>query len=379
MKERLARIPGFATVFRVLDRYRLDAADQFAAAIGLFAFLALVPLLLLTVALVGYLLRDPATQVELVTSLTEAVPGFAATLGEGGVEGFVDGIVERRGAITGVGLVTLLFTGLRPVTAGQVAMSTVFRTPLPQGPMSKVRGVLTLVVLGVVALAGVASSTLVGFAELPGYVRFAVSTGLTYVLDVVLFYAAFVMLSPGGRVRGRFLAQGAALAAVGWTALKLLGSAYVGNQVSDANALYGAIGGVVAAVLLFYLAGRLFLYGAELAAVRYEAAHGPMPLPPGTATLARIDDPLPDGERVGAHGHGNGNGSRAPSVTVPLSTDPAAPAAAEGTAVATGGVVAGGPTGRRRDTGQVDVRRLVGLGIGLAAAAAASRLWRGER
>lgn len=373
MKERLARIPGVATVFRMLDRYRLDAADQFAAAIGLFGFLALVPLLLLTVALVGYLIRDPQTQVELATSLTEAVPGFAATLGEGGVEGFVENIASRRGDFTGWGLVTLLLLGLRPVSAGQVAMATVFRLPSPQGAMTKVRGVLSLVAVGLLALAGVASSSLVGFADLHGAVRFAVSIGLTFALDVLLFYVAYVLLSPGGRVRGRFLLQGSLLGGAGWTILKVAGSAYVGNQVSDANALYGAIGGVVAAVLLFYLAGRLFLYGAELAAVRYEAVNGPLPLPPGTSTLARIDDPLPDGAHVGPDARPSG-GRRAPSVTVPLSTDPQPPPVPEGTPVAT----VDRATAARHESGAPDLRRLAGIGAGLVAIATAARLWRSD-
>lgn len=376
MKERLSRIRGFPTLFRVLDRYRLDAADQFAGAMGLFGFLALIPMLLLAVALAGYVYADPVDQVRVARALTETLPGFQATL-DGGVEAFVAGIVERRGTLTTVGLVALLFTALRPVTAATVATTTIFRAPLPQGPGSKLRAVVALVTLGVVALGAVATSALVGVATIPTAIRLVLSVGVTYALDVLLFWTAYTLLSPGSRVRGRALLPGAMLGAAGWTGLKLAGSAYVSNQVEGANALYGAIGGTVAAVLLLYLAARLFLYGAEFAAVRYEQAHGPLPVPTGTATLARVDDPLPDGRQPT-------DPDRSPAVVASVSTD----------RHTGGGHTGGGHAGGRRGDdaaagtgpadvavrldGRPDVRKAVGLGLGLAAAAAAARLLRSE-
>jgi membrane protein len=303
VKQRLARYPFFAVVFRVLDRYRLDAADQFAAAIGLFVFIALIPVFLLAIAVAGFVYAGEADQVALAEGLARSVPGLGATLGGGeGVSGFVDTVIERRGALTLTGLVGVLFTALRPVNAAMTATLTIFRVRLPQGARLRGRQLLAGLLLATVALGAVGSSTLIGFATLPTAVRVSVSVGATYALDVLLFWTAYTVLSPGSRVRGRDLLPGALVAAVFWTGLKVGGSAVVSAQVESANALYGAVGGVVALLLLLWLGARLFLYGAELAAVRWERRNGPIPLPAGTTSLARIDDPLPDGSYVTATG-----------------------------------------------------------------------------
>ncbi|WP_052664472.1 YihY/virulence factor BrkB family protein [Nitriliruptor alkaliphilus] len=303
MKERLARWPVFAVLFRVLDRYRLDAADQFAAAIGLFVFIALIPVFLLAIAIAGHVYAGEADQVALAEALTRSVPGLGATLGGGeGVDGFVQTIIDRRGAITATGLVGVLLTALRPVNAAMMATLTVFRGRVPIGARLRGRQVVAGLMLGAVALAAVGTSTAIGFAGLPTSVRYVVSLGATFALDVLLFWTAYTFLAPGSRVRGRDLLPGALLAGAGWTLLKVAGSAYVSRQVDTADALYGAVGGVVALLLVLYLAGRLYLYGAELAAVRYERRHGPIPLPAGTSSLARVDDPLPDATYVTAPG-----------------------------------------------------------------------------
>lgn len=303
MKQRLARYPFFAVLFRVLDRYRLDAADQFAAAIGLFVFIALVPVLLLAVAVAGFVYAGEADQVALAEGLARTIPGLGATLGGGeGVSGFVDTVIERRGALTLTGLVGVLLTALRPVNAAMTATLTIFRVRLPKGVRLRGRQVLAGLLLATVALAAVGTATLIGFAALPTVLRVTVSVGATYALDVLLFWTAYTVLSPGARIRGRALLPGALVAAVFWTGLKVGGSAVVSAQVESANALYGAVGGVVALLLLLWLGARLFLYGAELAAVRWERRHGPIPLPAGTTSLARTDDPLPDGSYVTAPG-----------------------------------------------------------------------------
>jgi membrane protein len=303
VKERLARRPAFAVLFRVLERYRLDAADQFAAAIGTFVFIALIPVFLLAIAIAGFVYAGEADQVALAEGLARSVPGLGATLGGGeGIDGFVQTIIDRRGAITLTGLVGVLLTALRPVNAAMVATLTVFRARLPKGARMRGRQVVAGLLLGAVALSAVGTATVIGFANLPSVVRYVVSFGATFALDVLLFWTAYTVLSPGSRVRGRALLPGALIAGAGWTLLKVAGSAYVSIQVETADALYGAVGGVVALLLLLYLAGRLYLYGAELAAVQYERRHGPIPLPAGTSSLARVDDPLPDGSYVTAPG-----------------------------------------------------------------------------
>jgi membrane protein len=281
-KDRLEGMPVIGTALAVQERYKLDGADPFAAAIGFFAFLSLFPLLALAVSVAGFVLDDPADQVAVAESLTQAIPGFEATMedgdGDSGVAALVEGVVEQRGTIGLVGIVLLLLSGLRVINGAMIATRVVFRGEPQQGIMAKVRQVGALVGLGALALLGVAGSSLagIGIGQLPAAASVVLSLAITFAFDLLLFVGAYTLLSPTSTLTVRQLVPGAVLAATGWTVLKVAGASYVSGQVENANALYGALGGVIALMLLFYLAGRLYLYGAELNAVKVERVAGPL-------------------------------------------------------------------------------------------------------
>ncbi len=310
MKERLASLPVIGTALAVQERYKADAADPLAAAIGFFGFLSLFPLLLLAVSVAGFVLDDPADQVAIAERITEAIPGFEQTVDDeegGGVQDLVAGVVEQRGTIGLIGGVVLLLSGLRVVNGAMMASRVVFRGEVLKGVGAKVRQLLALVALGLLALGGVVASSVAGsgLGELPAVLALLLSVAVTFVLDVLLFLGAYVLLAPTATLSTRERLPGALLGAAGWTLLKVAGASYVGNQVDSANALYGALGGVIALLLLLYLGGRLYLYGAELSAVRYERVHGPLVAPyqreatgasATPATPATVQDP--DGTSV---------------------------------------------------------------------------------
>ncbi len=280
LRERLARLPVIGTALMVQQRYRHDAADQLAAAIGFFGFLSLVPLLLLVVAGAGFVYSDPDDQARVALLLTDLLPGFEATVGvgDGGVAAMVATVVDRRGAIGVVGFVGLLVTGMKVVASAMAATRVVFRGEVLTGVGGRVRQLGAMVVLGALALAAVAASSLAA-PELVGLPRAAaLSLGLvvTFIVDLGLFLGAYTLLSPTSRLTTRQLLPGATLAAVGWTLLQVVGASFVGAQADRANLMYGALGGVVALLLLLYLAGRLYLYGAELSATLVERRDGPL-------------------------------------------------------------------------------------------------------
>ena len=308
MKERLASLPVIGTALAVQERYKADAADPLAAAIGFFGFLSLFPLLLLSVSVAGFVLDDPADQVAIAERITEAIPGFEQTVDDadgGGVQELVAGVVEQRGTIGLIGGVVLLLSGLRVVNGAMMASRVVFRGEVMKGLAAKARQLLALVALGLLALGGVVASGIAGsgLGDLPAAMALLVSVAVTFVLDVLLFLGAYILLAPTAALTSRERLPGALLAAAGWTLLKVAGASYVGSQVDSANALYGALGGVIALLLLLYLGGRLYLYGAELSAVRYERVHGPLIAPHQVealgvdATARAADGPGAGGDR----------------------------------------------------------------------------------
>ncbi|MCC5948189.1 MAG: YihY/virulence factor BrkB family protein [Nitriliruptoraceae bacterium] len=386
------------TAMAVQERYKRDGADPFAASIGFFAFLSLFPLLLLAISVAGFVLDDPADQVAVAEAITEAIPGFAAAADggeDGGVQDLITGVVEQRGTVGLIGAVILLLSGLRVVNAAMIATRVVFRGAVQSGVIAKVRQVGALVGLGLLALAGVAASSIagIGLGALPGTVAVLASLGLTLLLDVGLFIAAYTLLSPTSVVRGRDHLPGALLAAIGWTSLKVVGASYVGNQVDSANALYGALGGVIALMLLFYLAGRLYLYGAELTAVRYEAQHGPLhppeadgdgaPPSAGVVSSARAvttDGPPPVPRHAGRpRPHDPGPTGRASTISAGTSTALASREREAAPQVSSGGSasVVAADTGAPR-AGSDDRRRAAALLLAVGALVAGYRILGGR-
>lgn len=374
VKDRLAGVPVLGTALQVQQRYKQDAADQLAAAIGFFGFLSLFPLMVLAVSAAGFVLTDPAEQARVATLVTDSIPGFQATLGDDdtAVARLVANVVDNRGAIGIVGLVTLLLTGLRVVNSAMTASTVVFRARVPTGVKAKLRQLVVMVALGVLALGAVAASSLAGAPAdvLPRGVAVVLALAVTFGLDTLLFLAAYRLLRGDARVTARDLLPGSLLAAAGWTALKVAGAGYVGTQVEDANALYGALGGVIALLLLLYLAGRLYLYGAQLSAVLLERRAGPL-----EEHAEPTEHDGPDG------GSGAGGPREAPAEAggpPPDAPVPARPAPRVASAAV------GPDTRRRLEAAEArrprgaDVRGAAGFLLAAAALAAAWRLLRDE-
>ena len=68
------------TARAVHARARAVAVDQLAAGTAYFAFLALVPVLLLATAVAGFALDDVDAQRQVATAITAALPGFEAAV-----------------------------------------------------------------------------------------------------------------------------------------------------------------------------------------------------------------------------------------------------------------------------------------------------------
>lgn len=294
-EDRLYDLPVVGTAMRVQDRHKADAGDQFAAAIGFFGFLSLFPIIVLALSITGFVLagRPAGDAAAVADAITDAIPGFGTVLGDcppggadcsTGIAQALDRIVENRGSIGLVGLISLLLTGLRVTNAAQTATFKIFDVDLlaVKGWRVKVRQLAAMAVVGTLALLGVAASSAVGYVlrlDPTGAAAFlapVAGVAATVAVDFVMFLAAYRLFLMGHGPSWRRLVPGAALAAVGWAALEIFGSTYVSGQMADASELYGALGGVIGLLLLFYLAGRLFVYGAELSAHRL-VWHGVVP------------------------------------------------------------------------------------------------------
>jgi hypothetical protein len=174
-------------------------------------------------------------------------------------------------------LAGLLWTGTGVVGAGRNALLRVFREERLRSGVT-LRMWLVGVTLGVGLLALVASGLTAVAAGLEaqgtlGVVLQVLGVVVGFVLDLALFLVTYRVL-----LRRRYawvdLLPGAAFGAVGWSLLKLLGTWYATTTAERSETVYGAFAATVGVLVLLYLAGRVFVYGAELNAVLLERRGG---------------------------------------------------------------------------------------------------------
>ena len=92
--------------------------------------------------------------------------------------------------------------------------------------------------------------------------RIAVLVGMA-VVNIALYAVAFRSLTPKA-IPFRALIPGAAVAAIGFTALITVGSGLVQHQIRNSSVTYGQFGIVIGLVAFLFLLAKISLYGAEL-------------------------------------------------------------------------------------------------------------------
>lgn len=278
LKERLAAIPGVGTVMAVQKRTKADAADQFGAAIAFHGFISLFPLIAVAVAIAGWLLADQPEQLNrVIEAIQTAIPGLQGDA----IDGIINSVIDNAGSIGLIGFLGALYTGLRVTNAAHTATQFVFGVKLGEVSAAKARAqqLGSLILLGALAIVGVAVSAWVqsvvlsniGGSWLTTFGAWVTSAGL----DVLLFWMAYRLYSAGAGVGWHALLPGALVGGVGWAGLKYFGGAYLASQAESSVVTSGdstsaaglLLGTMIGLLLLFYLAGRLYVYGAEFSAV----------------------------------------------------------------------------------------------------------------
>jgi membrane protein len=248
------------TVARARKTFALVQAQQLpflAAAIAYYAFLSVVPLLVVALA-VATAVAGETLAAELLESLDQFLTPDAADLLE-------STLVDARGrsGVTVLGLALLLWGALRVFRGLDIAFSQVYNTRLQKSLAEQVRdALLVLVAVALAITATVVGSLLLSLSSV-GLSGLAGSLSLLVVLPVVFFPLYYVF--PAEDVTVQEAIPGAVLAGASWS---LLGTVF-GIYASQASSfqLYGVLGGVLLLLVWFYFAGLLLLVGAALNAI----------------------------------------------------------------------------------------------------------------
>jgi membrane protein len=290
IKEKLASKPVIGPLLRVQDRFGEVQGDPLANGIALQIFLSLIPLLLVAIAIVGFLAGGDATfTADVIDRLGIPADGPAAEA----LRTTIDSAEESRAAASVVGVLGLLWRGLAVVAAVQRAIDNVWQTR-SAGLRDKVGAILWLFGAAIIFAVSFAVTTVLNF--LPAFLApVSILVGLTVNLGLFLWTFHELGRLPVG---WRSLLPGAAVCAVGFEILKLVGTLYVPRLVASSSALYGSLGIVIALLAWLAFFGRLLVYGAVINVLRWESGHGTVQVP---VEVPRVDTAIAVGaDRSGA-------------------------------------------------------------------------------
>jgi membrane protein len=267
----------WVTVKETIDDWVDDNASRLAAALAYYALLSLAPLIVITVAVVGWFVGADAARGRVAGELAAVVGGEAAQ----GIQAVAESAQSPAAGVvsTIVGVVTLFIGASGVFGELQSSLNTVWEVaPKPgRGLMGQVRdrflsftmvlsvAFLLLVSLVVTSALSAAGSFMAG--ALPGgeavwqVINFAVSLAVVTGLFALIFKVV-----PDAKVQWRDVWLGAAVTAVLFTLGKLLLGLYLGKAAVGSS--YGAAGSIIALVVWVYYAAQILLIGAEFTQVQ---------------------------------------------------------------------------------------------------------------
>ncbi|MFB6118869.1 YihY/virulence factor BrkB family protein [Halosegnis sp.] len=293
MNRRITRLGG--VVRAVVVAVQSDRITFIAASLAYYAFISLLPLLLLALVAAS-VFGGPALAARLGRTAAASLGPEAGTLVESALRN-----AAGRGGATVAGTLVLLWSGLKLFRGLDVAFSTVYGTAADQTFLNQLRdGGVTLVgvalaVAATIAL-GVATARIdrvivgIDIANVLG------SIGLLIGL-VCVFLPLYYVLSGGDVGIGEAL-PGAVFAALGWTALQVGFRVYAG--AAGSYEAYGVLGGVLLLITFLYFGGLVLLVGVVLNAVLADRLDGTAdleatsPNQPGLSSGGSIPPDVPD-------------------------------------------------------------------------------------
>jgi membrane protein len=253
--------PRLGFLAAVIRKFSEDQGGQMAALVAYYGFVSLFPLLLVLVAVLGFVLQgDPGEQQTILEGALGQFPLVHDQLTLHSLTGSSAGLA--------IGVLGSLFAGLGLTGATQAAFNRIWDVPFKDRPNfihSRLRGLGLLTVLGSLSLA---STTAAGYGGSGAPAGIAIgSSVVALLLNLALFMMAFKMLTASD-VTWRDLLPGVVVATVFWQLLQSVGGIYVQHELKRTQPLYGVFALVLGLLAWLYLGAQLTIFAAEINVVR---------------------------------------------------------------------------------------------------------------
>lgn len=302
-RQREAR-PWLDHLVRAGGRFTAQKGDYFAAGITYYTLLALIPIVMVAFAALGFALAGDAERLASVqANIASSVPDSLQQV----TNDLVDGAITSRASVGIIGLLGALYGGLGWMSNIRAALTAQWQQE-HDGPgfvKKKIYDLGALVGLFLALVASVLLSALgstatgvvlglVGLDTVPG--AFLVTRLLAILLSVGATWAVFTWVIarlPREPVTTRSATRAALLAAVGFEVLKQIMAFYLPSVV---NGPAGTVFGPVLGILVFvFFTARVLLFATAWAATAGDAAPEAVPVPGPAVVTTRLEvAPGPD-------------------------------------------------------------------------------------
>jgi uncharacterized BrkB/YihY/UPF0761 family membrane protein len=271
---RVARLDDWQREHRILGipigivyKFFDDQGGYLAAVVTHYAFIAILPLLLIASSVLGFVLQgDPELEQRVLSSALAQFPIVGDQLGRpGGIRGSTTAVV--------IGILAATYGAIGLGQAAQNAVNVVWAVPRNSRAnpvVSRIRSLGWMIVAGlalavVSLLTSVSSHVEVLGGDLNGGMHWLVVAVTVIVTTCVL---ALMMWWATPQHRGfHKVVPGAAVIAVLWQLLQMAGGVYVSHVIANADEMNGVFAIVLGLLALLYLASVMAIVGLETNAV----------------------------------------------------------------------------------------------------------------
>jgi membrane protein len=273
---------------RTWNEFGTDHCSMLAASIAYYVLFSFLPLVTLSLAVIGVVLRDPQSRQNAIDAVLQTIP-LQAGAGQNLIFDSIRNVSGQSGALSLVGVVGLLWASSGMFGAIRAALDIAWDTePQPGFLRQKLIDALCALGLGVLLLASMVATVLVhSMQTVAAHSGTVVSAPMQSTLTLagvlvpaIVTFVAFLLLYrlvPNVRHRVGDVWPGALLATVLFE-LGKHGFAYYVAHINRSQALYGSLGAFMLFMLWAYVGSIILLIGAELAS-EYERGRHHRPYP----------------------------------------------------------------------------------------------------
>jgi membrane protein len=273
--------------FRSVKAFFEDSCSQRAAALSYYVLFSLFPLMILSVGIISFFLRDQSLQQDIVDQIMKNIP-LSQDEGRANVSEALRNVASDQGGAIGIiGLIGMAWSGSALFGVLRSSLNVVFkveqRRPLLIQKLFDIGIVLSFTPFFVLSIAATSTLRIAKRAseDVPVFGPAAQQLGFgwdvaSFLLPVLISFVAFFLvywLVPARRQPPRYIVPGALVAAVLFEIVKIGFNIYLEN-LGNYDVVFGSLGAVVAFLFWVFLSANTMLLGAEVTSLVPEALSG---------------------------------------------------------------------------------------------------------